>query len=130
MSKPVVAKNADLENHIKADPKLVHGIWNMIRTSTALLANLVHKQGSTYDTKPLIQRGTTSMRNATAVVFTIAFKTGCVPTVTANVVANGADQTVAIEPTPTNTGFAGTVKDSGGNLQTSNVNWIAIGEIT
>jgi len=120
----------DLANHIKGDPRTVHGIWNMVKASSALLDTLVHKQGSTYETKPLIQRGTTSMRNATAVVFTVAFKTGCVPTVVGSVVAAGSDCYFSVEPTPTNTGFSGTVKDSAGAFQTLNVNWVAIGERT
>ena len=128
MAKSLLDVIKDLANHIRGDPKTVHGIWSMVKSSTALLDTLVHKQGTGYETTPLIQRGTTSMRNATAVVFTVAFKAGCVPTVMGSVVAPGSDCYFSVEPTPTNTGFAGTVKDSAGNFQTLSVNWIAVGE--
>jgi hypothetical protein len=76
----------------------------------------------------LIQRKISSVGNATAITFDTPFKAGTVPTVTGNVVAAGSDCYFSPEPTPTNTGFAGTVKDSAGNFQTLNVNWMAVGE--
>jgi len=76
----------------------------------------------------LIQRKVSSMGNATAITFDTPFKAGTVPTVTGNVIAQGSDCQVSFEPTPTNTGFSGTVKDKDGNVQTLNVNWIAVGE--
>lgn len=36
MSEKAVARDSDLKAHIKADPKTVHGIWEMIAAATAV----------------------------------------------------------------------------------------------
>jgi hypothetical protein len=127
MSKDV-AKRDDLNAHIQADYKTVHGIWSVVKAAIAAVYDAMWRDNTSNATTGFyVQSGLDSVPTGTDATITFDTEFAAAPRVVATPNTSTQQFTVWVHTVST-TGFKmlGYNETSGGNVDCS---WIAVGRI-